>query len=297
MKSSETKALLMGLMVYILNEYRADRKSGSNHSLRHVTVLEEAHNLLKNTDGTGESALIGKSVEMITQTIAEIRTYGEGFIIVDQSPSSVDIAAIKNTNTKIVLRTPEANDREAVGRSMGLTTDQVNEIAKLPKGVAVVYQNNWVNPVLTLIDKAQVEENTYIPSHRTRIRKVSSARTTLLRMLMQFRFNTKPETMTDLKESLKVLDLSRKDRAELDAMIERYVLTGGRLDWKEEDMAKVQHLVSVVLDIKPEQLKQLLSPNQLEELVREKTRDLKVKEVRETCYVLTLPGGGTENAI
>ena len=294
-KSTETKALIMGLMVYILNEYRVDRKTENNNGLKHVTVLEEAHNLLKNTSG-GSSELIGKSVEMLTQTIAEIRTYGEGFIIVDQSPSSVDISAIKNTNTKIVLRTPEANDRDAVGRSIGLSADQVNEIAKLPKGVAVVYQNNWVNPVLTLINKAQVEENTYQPRHRTRIRKVSSARTTLLRMLMQFRFKTKPETMTDLRESLKVLDLSRQDRAELDAMIERYVMTGGRFDWKEEDMAKLQHLVSAVLDIKPEQLKQLLSPDQLGELVREKTRDLKVKEVRETCYVLTLPGGGNGNA-
>lgn len=100
--------------------------------------------------------MIGKSVEMLTNTIAEIRTYGEGFVIVDQSPSSVDIAAIKNTNTKIVLRTPEANDREAVGRSIGLTEDQVNEIAKLPSGVAVVYQNNWINPVLTMINKANI---------------------------------------------------------------------------------------------------------------------------------------------
>lgn len=120
-KSSETKALLMGMMVYILNEYRMDQKTKNNNGLRHVTVLEEAHNLLKNTSGR-ESDLIGKSVEMITNTVAEIRTYGEGFIIVDQSPSSVDIAAIKNTNTKIVLRTPEANDRDAVGRSMGLST-------------------------------------------------------------------------------------------------------------------------------------------------------------------------------
>lgn len=153
-KSTETKALLMGLMVYILNEYRVDRKTESNNGLKHVTVLEEAHNLLKNTSQGGESELIGKSVEMLTNTIAEIRTYGEGFIIVDQSPSSVDIAAIKNTNTKIVLRTPEANDRDAVGRSIGLTEDQVNEIAKLPSGVAVVYQNDWINPVLTMINKA-----------------------------------------------------------------------------------------------------------------------------------------------
>ena len=46
-KSSETKALLMGLMVYILNEYRMDQKTENNTGLRHVTVLEEAHNLLK----------------------------------------------------------------------------------------------------------------------------------------------------------------------------------------------------------------------------------------------------------
>ena len=67
--------------------------------MEHVTVLEEAHNLLKNTTGK-DSELIGKSVEMLTQTIAEIRTYGEGFIIVDQSPSAVDIKKIKNTGKK-----------------------------------------------------------------------------------------------------------------------------------------------------------------------------------------------------
>ena len=75
-KSGETKALIMGLMVYILNEYRVDQKTSNNSGLKHVTVLEEAHNLLKNTAGGGESELVGKSVEMLTQTIAEIRTYG-----------------------------------------------------------------------------------------------------------------------------------------------------------------------------------------------------------------------------
>src|SRR5699024_3879504 len=48
-KSRETKALIMGLIVYILNEYRMDQKQGNNQGLRHVTVLEEAHNLLKNS--------------------------------------------------------------------------------------------------------------------------------------------------------------------------------------------------------------------------------------------------------
>ena len=122
---------------------------------------------------------------MLTNTIAEIRTYGEGFVIVDQSPSSVDIAAIKNTNTKIVLRIPEANDREAVGRSIGLTEDQVNEIAKLPSGVAVVYQNDWINPVLTMINKANITESAYEYNSTLEIKPLKIARTELVTVLMQ----------------------------------------------------------------------------------------------------------------
>ena len=182
-KSSETKALIMGIMVYALNEYRADKKTGYNCNLRHVTVLEEAHNLLKNTIND-PSGIVGKSVEMISQTIAEIRTYGEGFIIVDQSPSSVDISAIKNTNPKIVLRTPEANDRDVVGKSIGLSEDQVNEIAKLPDGVAVVYQDDWLSPVLTMISKADVKEIPFEIKEKKTIITKKEARTNILRMIM-----------------------------------------------------------------------------------------------------------------
>ena len=246
-KSSETKALLMGLMVYILNEYRVDRKTQSNRGLNHVTVLEEAHHLLKNTSGT-ESDLIGKSVEMLTQTIAEIRTYGEGFIIVDQSPSSVDISAIKNTNTKIVLRTPEANDREAVGRSMGLTPDQVNEIAKLPSGVAAVYQNDWVNPVLTLINKADITEQLYVAPN-IEIRTKKTARTMLIKMLLQSWFGLDRISEDSLYNSLNVLDLSRGVKKKLQEMITDYQLFAGNLKWEKERLGELQHLIQIILEI------------------------------------------------
>ena len=69
----------------------------SNSKLRHITVLEEAHNLLKKVDSsTAGGNVVKKSVEMICNSIAEMRTYGEGFVIVDQSPTAVDIAAIKD---------------------------------------------------------------------------------------------------------------------------------------------------------------------------------------------------------
>ncbi|SUO97890.1 ATP-binding protein [Suttonella ornithocola] len=124
-----------------------------NSPLRHVTVLEEAHNILRNsqTEAATGSTLAAKSVEMLANAIAEMRTYGEGFIIADQSPNAVDIAAIRNTNTKIIMRLPDEADRQLAGKSAGMTNEQLIELAKLPKGVAVVYQNDWLEPVLCKI--------------------------------------------------------------------------------------------------------------------------------------------------
>lgn len=151
--SSETKALMMGVLVMKLNEYRMSCGAGMNARLKHVTVLEEAHNLLRRP-GSGSSELAAKSVEMISNSIAEMRSYGEGFIIVDQSPTSVDISAIKNTNTKIVMRLPEQADFEAVGSSFGLNPDQIREISRLPRGTAIVSQSGWLEPVLTAVSRA-----------------------------------------------------------------------------------------------------------------------------------------------
>ncbi|MCY7023116.1 MULTISPECIES: ATP-binding protein [Streptococcus] len=153
--SSETKSLIMGILVLKLQEYRMSQEE-MNSSLRHLTVLEEAHNLLKrtSTEQSSESSnLLGKSVEMLANAIAEMRTYGEGFIIADQAPGLLDLSVIRNTNTKIIMRLPDFSDRELVGRSANLNDDQILELAKLPKGVAAVYQNEWIQPVLCKVEK------------------------------------------------------------------------------------------------------------------------------------------------
>lgn len=156
--SQETKSLIMGILIMRLSEYRMTGANIPNSALKHLTVLEEAHNILKrvSTEQSQEgSNMAGKSVEMITNAIAEMRTYGEGFVIVDQSPTSVDKAAIKNTNTKIVMRLPDEDDRKVSGKAAGMNDKQIDEIAKLPTGVAVVYQNDWVSPVLCKIDRME----------------------------------------------------------------------------------------------------------------------------------------------
>ena len=170
--SSETKALLMGVLILKLQEHRmAQRATGTNRpnsGLRHITVLEEAHDLLRrtSTEQSQESSnLQGKSVEMLTNAIAEMRTYGEGFIIADQAPGLLDMAVIRNTNTKIILRLPDEGDRMLVGKAAGLNDDQVVELSRLDTGVAAIYQNHWLEPVLCRVDRFdQARAFSYRPS-------------------------------------------------------------------------------------------------------------------------------------
>jgi hypothetical protein len=289
-KSSETKALIMGLTVYTLNEYRVDKKSENNKGLKHVTVLEEAHNLLKNTSQGQSSELIGKSVEMLTNTIAEIRTYGEGFIIVDQSPSSVDIAAIKNTNTKIVLRTPEANDRQAVGRSIGLTEYQVNEIAKLPSGVAVVYQNDWISPVLTMVDKANVVESKYKPNALTVIKPLKTARSEIICMLMQPWIEHEKLYKKELRLDVDVLEITRDIRKIICELIDDYAFYGGKIRWAIADIPKLQAILKSVLGLSDDEFSNIIQdrkPDDLRRFVSSKTVCFADKDIDEICNVLT----------
>lgn len=160
--SIETKSLLMGIVFMKLNEYLISKERFTKE-LRHITILEEAHHLLRKTSDvfSAESSNIqGKAVEMITNAIAEMRAFGEGFIISDQSPDLLDKAVIRNTNTKIILRLPEEMDKQLVGRSASLNEEQIHYLSKLETGVACIYQNNWTQAVLCHID--EVPEDLFV---------------------------------------------------------------------------------------------------------------------------------------
>lgn len=157
--SVETKSLIMGILIMKLQEYRM-QPDKMNENLQHITVLEEAHNLLRRTpfvQAQDSSNLQGKSVEMLTNAIAEMRTYGEGFIIADQAPDMLDEAVIRNTNTKIIFRLPDEHDCELVGKSIALNDVQIKELAKLPAFVAVIHQNDWIEAVLCKSEKYDKE--------------------------------------------------------------------------------------------------------------------------------------------
>lgn len=229
-KSSETKSLLMGLLVMKLNEYRISEDKGMNLPLRHITILEEAHNLLKRTSTTQaaeSSNITGMAVEKISNSMAEMRTYGEGFIIADQSPSMLDLSAIRNTNTKIVMALPEKEDREVAGKSLGLDDKHIEEISRLKIGEAIVYQTGWEEAV-----KAQIDYFDYISQSKG--------------------WSYTPSTYEDIEEEEALQDVfallyesytqgNDFSRMELFSLLDKAHIYGGRLSQIKE---KVNHIIT-----------------------------------------------------
>lgn len=261
--SQETKSLIMGVIIMRLNEYRANSGIEANSSLRHVTILEEAHNILKRCSQEQSmegSNVAGKSVEMISNAIAEMRTYGEGFIIVDQSPGAVDISAIRNTNTKIVMRLPEDSDRKIAGKSAAMKDNQVDEIAKLPTGVAVVYQNDWEEPVLCQINmydgkrlKYEFMEDVESPINDTPII------TEVLKFMMiektsQSNLDVK-NCLTQIKSGLSTTSLPTYVKLNIFAAIQEYEETGTASIWKNNEYEKFSWVISGIFASKQEVIK------------------------------------------
>ena len=251
--SLETKSLIMGLLIMRLSEHRMSTSQSMNIPFRHMTILEEAHNILKKTSteqNPENPSVAGKSVEMIANAIAEMRTYGEGFIIADQSPSAVDISAIRNTNTKIIMRLPDEVDRRLAGKSAGLKDEQLDEIAKLPKGVGVVYQNDWIDPVLCKIQKYKGTESKYCYNAMIHLNTATvRMKKNLLELLLKTRVKDPIEVNIDiLKEDLKNAEISSKNKLLIKGIISEYEQRKELSLWEEDKFKRLSGIVSQVLN-------------------------------------------------
>lgn len=151
MKGEQDKSILMGFIITRLAE-AMKLKHSKQADFQHLTLIEEAHRLLSRVD-PGESESKKYGVEMFANLLAEVRKYGEGLIIADQSPMKLIPDVIKNTHTKIIHRLYEQQDRTAVANAMSMDEDQSDFLPNLKTGETVVYCGGWHAPV-----RVQIEE-------------------------------------------------------------------------------------------------------------------------------------------
>ncbi|WP_182906763.1 ATP-binding protein [Microbispora sp. H13382] len=148
----EEKSFVMALLLCFLYEYAEARAFGpTQERLRHLTLIEESHRLLRavrSSAGLEGADAQAKAVTMFTDMLAEMRAYGEGFLIADQIPTKLAPETLKNSNIKILHRLVASDDRAAVSVAVNLTEAQSRHLATLPPGQAIVHDARLAAPVL-----------------------------------------------------------------------------------------------------------------------------------------------------
>jgi DNA helicase HerA-like ATPase len=97
-----------------------------------LTVVEEAHNFAPQ-QGKAFSSKIMRTVA------SEGRKFGFGLLVVSQRPAKIDKNVLSQCGTQLILKVTNPNDLRAIGNSVeGLTQSSLDEIQRLPVGIALV---------------------------------------------------------------------------------------------------------------------------------------------------------------
>lgn len=140
----DDKALIMGLFFIRLSEqFKVDAEEVLDAELKHFTIIEEAHRLFKNHEESSNPEVAntkGKAVEFFCNILSEIRSKGEGIIIIDQVPTKLAPDALKNTDTKIIHRLVSQDDAEYVAQALAISNDDdLLFLSQLKRGEALFF--------------------------------------------------------------------------------------------------------------------------------------------------------------
>ncbi len=139
--SESDRALLMHTLLLWLYYHRLSE--GKSSSLRHLLVVEEAHNVFLRTKG---------SQTIPDAMIRQMRDLGQGLVLLDQNPSLLSVPALGNTGTTFCMNLKHGDDIAAAGKSLSLPREDWENIGKLPMGQAIVrVQGRWPKPFLVRV--------------------------------------------------------------------------------------------------------------------------------------------------
>jgi len=157
--NSEQKALIMALLLINIGVYTKNRQIGDG-KLKNIILIDEAHVLLGGgsvTTGNGTNSQ-GATIKSLQDMIAEIRSYGTGIIIADQSPTKVSREIIANTDIKISFRLVQSSEKELIADSTNMDKNASQRLSRLKPGEAYFYFSRLENPQLIMTEDIREKE-------------------------------------------------------------------------------------------------------------------------------------------
>lgn len=172
--NKEQKSLIMALLLIAICVHTKNNVSGDGN-LKNVLLIDEAHVLLGGSGPVEEGAANarGSTVEALEDMIAEIRSYGTGIIIADQSPTKVGRGVLANTNVKVIFKLVEKESKDAISTATGMEAADYDLLGRLGIGEAMLHYGRIYAPL---------HIKTYNVQEKAKIRSVISDQEVAQRM-------------------------------------------------------------------------------------------------------------------
>lgn len=146
--NKDQKSLIMALLLIMICAYTKNNVAGDG-KLKNVMLIDEAHVLLggRNVKSEDDADSQGSAVEALEDMIAEIRSYGTGIIIADQSPTKVGRGIIANTNVKVIFRLVEKENKDAISTATNMGEADYELLGRLDVGEALLHYGRVYSPL------------------------------------------------------------------------------------------------------------------------------------------------------
>ncbi len=174
-ENAEQKALIISLLLLSILSYVNANYVGEG-GLKNVILLEEAHVLLDSNANSGQGEANPSSIAqgLIKRMLAEIRSYGVGLIIADQSPRKVGTDVVALTDMKVVFRLVEALDKQIIADSSNMSVSMTQRMSKLKPGEAFLFFNKLDEPEEVITPDYRLENNISISLSDEGIKSLST---------------------------------------------------------------------------------------------------------------------------
>jgi len=126
---------------------------GESDNLRHVTLLEEAHNLFPRSQAEHQAT---NSLENVFR---EIRSFGEGLVTLTQHPSLIPVYILGNCNTQIYLGLQHEDDIQTASRALFLERADEAFLDRLRVGEGIVKIKGRTGPCLVTFPLVPLKRN------------------------------------------------------------------------------------------------------------------------------------------
>lgn len=172
-ENSDQKALIISLLLLSILAYVNSNYVGEG-GLKNVILLEEAHVLLDADTNSGDANPAAIAQGLVKRMLAEIRSYGVGLVIADQSPRKVSTDVVALTDMKVVFRLVEATDKQIIADSMNMSETQIQRLSRLKPGEAFLFFNKLEEPEEVITPDYRLENNISITLTDEGIRELST---------------------------------------------------------------------------------------------------------------------------